>query len=228
MKNSWQILTILLAVALVVLSVKIVILDRPTGPAPEEMHHHRNNNKGMKKEIENIDHADIIYNNIMTRSSVRSYTSEPVSDEMIEKLLRAGMAAPTARNMQPWDLMVVNDRATLDKISTIIRGAHMAANAQVAILVMGTPAKASTPDYWIQDCSAVTENILLAAHGMGLGAVWCGAFPEDGSGKVEAMRELTGAPEGTYTLSVIVIGHPDSEPTIKDKWDPAKVHYNKF
>ena len=211
MKNSWQILTLLLAVALVVLTIKVTILDSKKVP-----------------ETVTIDKEEIIIENIMSRSSVRTYTSKKVEDEKIEKILRAGMSAPTAGNKQPWSFVVIKDRATLDAIPPIIKGAHMAAKAQLAIVVCGSPEKDLVPGYWIQDCSAATENILLAAHGMGLGAVWCGAFPENGSGKVEAMKKLLNLPESTFALNVIVIGYPDKEPVVKDKWDASKIHYNKY
>lgn len=175
-----------------------------------------------------VDESEVIYNAIMTRSSVRSYTSQIVDDKTIEKLLRAGMAAPTAGNRQPWEFMVVTDRSTLDQFPAIIPGANMAAKAQLAIVVMGTPAKALMPEYWVQDCSAATENILLAAHGMGLGAVWCGAYPNNEKDRVGQMSQLLAIPDGTIALSIIVIGYPDSEPHVKDKWDTEKVHYNKY
>ncbi len=214
MKNSWQILTILLAVALVVLSVKIALSETKSSSEPVS--------------APAVQDEDIIINNIMTRASVRTYTAQTVENEKIDKLLKAGMAAPTAGNKQPWEMIVVTDRAMLDAIPPIIKGAHMAEKSQLAIVVLGTPSKALIPEYWVQDCSAVTENILLAAHGMELGAVWCGAYPENGTGRVEAMSKLFNLPEGTYALSVIVIGYPDSEIVVKDKWDPAKVYYNKY
>ncbi len=211
MKNSWQILTLLLAVAVVFLSVKIAMTDSFKADEPVL-----------------VDKQEVILENIMTRSSVRSYTSEAVGDDQIELLLKAGMAAPSAGNKQPWELMVINDRAILDAFPDIIKGAHMAAKSQQAIVVLGSPEKALMPDYWVQDCSAVTENILLAAHGMGLGAVWCGAYPENGSGRVEKMSELLNLPEGTYALSIIVVGKPNVDAVVKNKWDPSKVHYNKY
>ncbi len=175
-----------------------------------------------------IDTDEVVYNAIMTRSSVRSYTSQEVEQEKVERLLRAGMAAPTAANKQPWEFIVVTERDILDKFPAIIPGAHMSAKAKLAIVVLGSPAKALLPDYWIQDCSAATENILLAAHGMGLGAVWCGAFPNNDSDRVGKISNLLSIPDGTYALSIIVIGYPDSEPIIKDKWNASKVHYNKY
>ncbi len=211
MKNSWQILTLLLAVAVVVLSVNQTLLQNDDAP-----------------EVVVQDPGEVVYNNIMTRSSVRSYTPQPVDPAIVERLLRAGMAAPTAGNRQPWELLVVTDRAILDAIPSVVKPAGMAARSQLAIVVLGSPAKALLPEYWVQDCSAVTENILLAAHGFGLGAVWCGAYPENGTGRVEAMSKLLNLPDGTLALSIIVIGHPNKEPVIKDKWKSEKVHYNKY
>lgn len=212
MKNSWQIVTLLLAVSLVILSIKIATTDSIV----------------ERQDSTSVNKAEIGLELIMTRSSVRSYTSQVVEPNMVETLLKAGMAAPTAANRQPWELIVVNEREILDAFPAIVPGAHMAAKAQTAIVVCGTPSKALVPEYWVQDCSAVTENILLAAHAMGLGAVWCGAYPNNEVDKVGQMSRLLNLPEGTYALSIIVIGYPDSEPTIKDKWNPEKVHYNKF
>ena len=208
MKNSWQTLTLLLAVALLVLSIKTVM------------------QKG--EQTETLDKSTVVIDNIMTRSSVRTYTSQAVEQEKLDILLKAGMAAPSAGNKQPWEIMVINDRKILDAFPPLIKGTHMAAKAQQAIVVLGTPAKALIPEYWVQDCSAVTENILLAAHGLGLGAVWSGVYPENGTGRVEGMSKLLNLPEGTYALNVIVIGYPEGEPVVKDKWDASKVYYNTY
>lgn len=212
MKNIWQILTFLLAGALCFMLVTDLRGD--TAQEPQ---------RDLNKSRESVG-LDII----MTRSSVRSYTSQPVEPSKVETILKAGMAAPTAGNRQPWEMVVVNERETLDSFAKIVPGAHMAAKAQCAIVVCGTPAKALVPEYWIQDCSAVTENILLAAHSMGLGAVWCGAFPNNTEDKVGQLSKLLAIPDGTYALSIIVLGYPDKDPKIKDKWDPTKVHYGKF
>ncbi|MFI3278052.1 MAG: nitroreductase family protein, partial [Rikenellaceae bacterium] len=203
MKNSWQIVTLLMAVALVAMAIKLTTQNPSDAPCA-------------------VDSEEVIYNAIMTRSSVRNYTSQGIEMEKIEKLLKAAMAAPTAGNKQPWEFLVVTNRAILDTFPTIIPGAHMSAKAQLAIVVLGSPAKSLLPDYWVQDCSAATENILLAAHGMGLGAVWCGAYPNNEANRVGQISELLSLPEGTYALSIIVIGHPAGEPTVKDKWDPSK------
>ncbi len=213
MKNIWQVITLLLAIALVVLSLRIAM---------------NKNTETTQMEPKTINQEEIIIENIMTRSSVRSYTDAAVENKKVDVLLRAGMAAPTAGNKQPWELMVITDRAVLDSIPLIIKGAHMAEKAPLVIAVLGSPEQALMPEYMVQDCSAVTQNILLAAHGMGLGAVWCGAFPENGSGRVESMAKLLNLPEDVFAFSVIVIGYPDSEPSPKDKWNPVKVHYNQY
>ena len=211
MKKSWQLLTLLLAVATLSLAIKVTL------------------NKSAEKNVKtDVNTEQVIIDNIMTRSSVRNYTSQKVDKEKIEILLKAGMAAPTAGNKQPWELLVVDDKEILTGITKLIKGAHMADKAPLAICVLGSPDKALVPEYWMQDCSAVSENILLAAHGMGLGAVWCGAYPDNNTGKVEGLKKLLNLPEGTYTLSVIVIGHPAGESVVKDKWNPEKVHYNRY
>ncbi len=207
MKTIWQIITLLMGLALVVLSVKM--------------------NMGNNKEAA-VSTSDVVYEAIMTRSSVRTYTTEKIEDDMVEKLLRAGMAAPTAGNKQPWEFIVIKDKDILAAIPPIIKGAHMADKAPLAIAVLGRPDAALMPEYWVQDCSAATENILLAAHGMGLGAVWCGAYPENGTGRVDKLNKLFSLPEGTYAMNIIVIGHPDRAAVIHDKWDASKVHYDKY
>lgn len=172
--------------------------------------------------------SEVVCEVIMTRSSVRSYTSQPVEQAKVEAILKAAMAAPTAGNRQPWEFLVVTDRAVLDAFPEIIPGAHMAAKSQLAIVVLGTPARALMPDYWVQDCSAASENILLAAHAVGLGAVWCGAYPNNEADRVGRVSKLLNLPDGTFALNVIVIGYPDGEPIIKDKWDAERIHYNRY
>ena len=211
MKNSWQILTLLLAVALFALSIKVVF-QKENQSAP-------------------LDKGAVIVDNIMTRSSVRNYTSQPVEQEKIDILLKAGMAAPSAGNRQPWSFIVIKDREILDTLPNIIKGAHMAAKSQLAIVVCGRAIPQEgllVPEYWVQDCAAATENILLAAHGIGLGAVWCGAYPENGSSRVEGMSTLLNLPDDIFALNIIVIGYPEGETVVKDKWDASKVYYNRY
>lgn len=136
--------------------------------------------KGKTTSSSSASNGDDVYTNIMTRSSVRSYQDKPVEKDKIEKLLRAGMAAPSAMNKQPWHFVVVTDKKELADIAEATPNASMAKDAPLAIIVCGDLTKAADGDakqFWIQDCSAVSENILLAAHGMGLGAVWLTTRP---------------------------------------------------
>lgn len=173
--------------------------------------------------------AQTAINNIMTRTSVRNYTSETVSKENIETMLRAGMAAPTAVNRQPWHFVVVTDREKLNALAEANRGSGMAAKAPLVIVVCGNMEKAlegTGRGFWIQDCSAATENILLAAHALGLGAVWTGLYPNEE--RSNAIRKLLKAPENIVPLCTIVIGHPQEPAQPKNKWNPGNVSYNEY
>ena len=167
--------------------------------------------------------------NIMTRTSIRSFTDKTVAADTVEMLLRAGMAAPTAVNLQPWHFVVVNDRAKLDELGGNGRQAQMWHESTLAIVVCGNVDKALEGpgrDFWIQDCSAATENILLAAHALGLGAVWTGCYPIEE--RVANVSQILGLPENIIPLSVIVMGYPNEQPAPKDKWKPENVSYNQF
>jgi len=171
--------------------------------------------------------AQAAIDNIMTRTSIRKYTNETVSKADVEKMLRAGMAAPTAVNKQPWHFVVVTDRAKLKELSGG-RG-KMLEQCALAIVVCGNMEKALTgkaQEYWVQDCSAATENILLAAHALGLGAVWTGCYPIEE--RVANVSKALKLPETIIPLCTIVIGHPAEQPTPKDKWKPENVSYNVF
>lgn len=216
MKNISKTLNLLLAIALVLVTVKYVSATKLSSDTASE----------EKQEVsEGMSAIDAI----MTRSSVRAYTAKPVESDKVETMLKAAMAAPTAVNKQPWQFVVVDDKDVLNQIPPIIKGASMAKRAQLAIVVCGEPKKSvkDLPDFWIQDVSAATENLLLAAHSLGLGAVWCGAFP-DKDNRVSKLQGVLGLPEDVIPLSVVVIGYPAGEPKIKDKWMPEKVSYNKF
>ena len=178
-----------------------------------------------QQKVENKD-AQAAINNIMTRTSIRQYTNEPVSKADIETMLRAGMAAPTAVNKQPWHFVAVTNK---EKLAELAGRRGMLKQAGVAIVVCGNLDKAmqgKAQEFWIQDCSAATENILLAANALGLGAVWTGCYPmEDRVAEVSKVLKL---PETIVPLCVIAIGHPAEQPTPKDKWKPENVSYNEF
>lgn len=173
--------------------------------------------------------SDAAIKNIMTRTSIRKYTNETVTKADIETMLRAGMAAPTAVNKQPWHFVVVTDREQLNALAAANRGTGMAAKAPLAIVVCGDMQKTLPgvgQGFWVQDCSAATENILLAANALELGAVWTGLYPNEE--RANAVRDIVKAPEHIVPLCTIVIGHPADNPTPKDKWKPENVSYNKF
>lgn len=166
---------------------------------------------------------------IMTRTSVRKFTDEKVKPCCVEKMLRAAMAAPTAVNKQPWHFVVVDDKEVLNKLAGEGGRSGMLRNAPLAIVVCGDMSKAlqgKGQEYWIQDTSAATENLLLAAHAMGLGAVWTGQYPMDD--RYKQTQQVLGLPETVVPLCIVIIGHPDEQPTPKDKWKPENVSYNKF
>lgn len=204
-----MILNVVLAIALVFLCYKLALA-------------------GDGKVMEQ-DSSEVVINNILNRTSVRSYEDRAVESEKVEKLLRAGMAAPTAVNKQPWHFIVVTDKNQLQKLSEANPNARMAAKAPLAIVVCGDMDKALEGDareFWIQDCSAATENILLAATGMGLGAVWTGTYPS--KERCAAVAEALKLPESLIPLNTIVIGYPDTEPTPKDKWKKENISYNVY
>ena len=166
--------------------------------------------------------ADIVLENIFARKSVRKFTSEPVSDKQVETLLKAAMAAPSAMNSQPWRFVVVNDKEKLASMAELLPYARLD-TAPVAIVVCADLSGYSK--FWTDDCSAATENLLLAAEAMGLGAVWTAASDEERSAIVKTALEL---PETIHPLCIVPVGHPDGEFQPKDKWYPSKIHYNKW
>lgn len=173
--------------------------------------------------------SNAAYKAIMTRTSVRTYTDKQISRQQIDSLLRAAMAAPTARNSQPWQFVVISDRATLDSIAANCSSIKMAADAPLAIAVCGDMTKAldgDGRDYWVQDCSAATENLLVAANAMGLGAVWCGIYPIPE--RVSYIRGLLKLPADIIPLNIIPIGYPKAPSTPKEKFDSTRIHTNTY
>jgi len=181
------------------------------------------------KSASNTTSEEAVLDNIATRISVRAYTSDTIEQEKIDKLLRAGMAAPSAVNKQPWHFIVVKDKSLLERISTLTPGVRMAASAPLAIVVCGNMDKTlegEAKEYWAQDASAATQNILLAAHAMGLGAVWTGFYPV--TERCEKAKELLQMPEQIVPFCTIVIGYPDEQPAVKNKFKSENISYNVF
>lgn len=166
--------------------------------------------------------------NIFARRSIRRYTSEPVSVEHVTLLLKAAMSAPSAGNRKPWHFVVVADAAQREALSVAHPHAKMLPEAPVCIVPCGEPALsfADRPDYWIQDLSAATENILLAATGLGLGTVWCGVHPVQD--RVAAVRQVLGIPEGVVPFALIAVGHPNESKEPRTQYDEQRIHRNRW
>ena len=161
-----------------------------------------------------------------TRRSIRAFTPRPVSLEIVRELVRAAMHAPSAGNEQPWHFVILTDRELLDKIPDFHPYAGMLAEAPVAVLVCGDPRQEKHPGMWVQDCAAATQNLLLAAHAKGLGAVWVGVHPRED--RIEPLRRLMALPEVVIPFALIPIGHPAETPESEDRYRPELIHLNKW
>ena len=169
-----------------------------------------------------VQSTDAVLDNIFARKSVRKFTSEPVSEKQVETLLKAAMAAPSALNKQPWRFVVVTDKEKLSSMAAKMPYARLD-TAPLAIVVCGDTSVSEK--FWTHDCSAATENLLLTAEAMGLGAVWTAA--SDGE-RTEIVREALALPSYIHPLCVVPVGHPDGDFQPKDKWDPTKIHYDRW
>jgi len=163
---------------------------------------------------------------LLSRRSIRQYTDEPISESMREQLLRAAMQAPSANNEQPWHFIIVDERTLLDKLSEIHPYAKMLKQATLAILVCGDSTLEKSPGYWVVDCSAATENILLAAHALGLGAVWLGVYPREE--RMADMIRVFNLPDNIRPLSLISIGHPADTKAPADRYNPDRIRHNAW
>jgi nitroreductase len=161
---------------------------------------------------------------IRTRRSVRTYENRPVPGEIIRELLAAAMSAPSAGNQQPWQFVVIDDARILEQVTDINPYALMAREAPVGILVCGDTRLEKFAGFWVQDCSAATQNLLLAAHAKGLGAVWTGIYPlED---RVRKFRKLLHLPEMVVPLALVLMGYPKEALPEVDRYKAQRVHAN--
>ena len=161
---------------------------------------------------------------IFARRSIRRYTAEPVSGADIKTLLEAAMAAPSASNRKPWSFVVVTERQTLDRLAEVHPHGKMLFEAVLCIAVCGGPT--SSERFWVQDCSAATENLLLAATALGLGAAWLGVYPRED--RVAAVRQVLGIPDTIAPLNLISIGHPAEEKEPRTQYDESRVHRERW
>lgn len=207
MKNSTY-LIILLALGLVFVSYKWISSERPIETAVAQ-----------KSTIDDI----------MTRTSVRVYSDRQVDSTQVDTMLRAAMAAPTAGNKQPWRFVVIDNKETLASISENFQTMTMAKGASVAVIMCADTTATfggDAKEYWVQDVSAASENLLLAAHAMGLGAVWCGIYPQ--MERVGKFSEMLSLPDTIIPMACICVGYPDGETAPKDKWKPEHIYYNSW
>jgi len=161
---------------------------------------------------------------ILTRRSIRRYTSDHVPEKLITEILEAAMSAPSAGNQQPWHFIVISDRKILDEIPKFHPHTQMLKEAQLAVLVCGEPGLEKHAGYWVQDCSAATQNLLLAVHAKGLGAVWTGIYPRED--RVIAMRKLLGIPDQVIPLALVPVGFPAEEKPGAERYDGSRVRLN--
>jgi nitroreductase len=165
---------------------------------------------------------------IHSRKSVKSFTGAAVSKEDLDKILRAGMAAPTAVNKQPWSFVVVTDRKVLDALSAGLPNARGIDKAAAVIVVCAEPEKANlqSRDFAIIDASLASENILLATEALGLGGHWTASFPYED--KMKLVRSVLGIPATIIPLNVILVGVPTGADKPKDKFQKDKIHWGKW
>lgn len=172
--------------------------------------------------------ADVVMQNILQRKSVRSYTDQAVRRESLDTLVRAAMAAPTGKDMRPWKFVIIDDKETMQSLAEYLPRAKMLAEAQAAVVVCGDLTikdnEGKSSRLWEMDCSAATENLLLQAEAMGLGAVWTAVYPYED--RTTPVANLLNLPDSIKPFSLVPIGYPKGDPKPKDKYTQDNVHYN--
>lgn len=168
---------------------------------------------------------------LLTRRSVRKYENKPIPKDVLEQIIKAGEFAPFAHNTQPWEFLVIQDKDVLKHFRHMQRSALFAENAAAVILVCGREdisfhREKEGWSYIDIDCSAATENILLAAHALGLGACWCGASPM--SGPIASLKEFFSLPENVKPFSIVVLGYPAETPKQPERHNPERIHWEKW
>ncbi len=163
---------------------------------------------------------------IVTRRSIRKFRQKSVAPEALRTIIEAGMYAPSARNEQPWHFIVISERGILDEIMHAHPYASMLAQAPVAILVCGDTNLEKSPGYWSIDCAAATQNMLLAAHDMGIGSVWLGVHPRQG--RKDALGKICGLPHHVEPFSLVALGYPDETKEKPDRWREERIHTDRW
>ena len=163
---------------------------------------------------------------ILNRRSIRKYTSQKISEEKIDAILKAATYAPSAMNYQPWHFIVIDERKDIDQINKINPHAEMMMQAQLAIIICGDSKLEMNIDYLVQGCSAATQNALLAIHDAGLGGVWVSVYPNKDI--IEGIKRYYGIPENIIPISAIAIGYPDEVKEKEDRFNKEKIHKNRW
>ena len=164
--------------------------------------------------------------NILGRRSIRKYTSEKIDDAKITKMLEAAMAAPSAGNQQVWHFLVVDDRDKLNGVTKFHPHAQMLTEASHAVVVCADTSSEIYPGYWVQDCAAAVENILLAAHAQGIGSVWLGIHPNEE--RVESAKTFFKLPENIQPFAIISLGYRAEEKGPSNRYDKTRIHRNEW
>ena len=163
---------------------------------------------------------------ILTRRSVRRYRGSAVPQESVDTLLRAAMAAPSAGDQQPWRFVVVQDEERLRELAAAEPHGRMIAQAALAVVVCADLGRVRHDGFWIQDCAAATENLLLAAHALGLGAVWVGTYPRED--RVKSVGEVVGLSDPLLAFAVVAVGDPAEPIQLVDRFDPERVYMDRY
>lgn len=163
---------------------------------------------------------------IATRRSIRTFTEQPISDEMLKSIIHAGMQAPSAGNAQPWEFITIRDEASKEHITKIHQFAQMAPKSPVSVLVCGNLQKEKYAGFWVQDCSAAIQNMLLAARSHGIATVWCGIHPIEE--RVVAFREAFRIPEHVVPLGLVVMGYSEQPFVARSVFHADKIHAESF
>ena len=165
---------------------------------------------------------------ILSRRSIRKYTDQTITDDLIEQLLKTAMVAPSAHNEQPWHFIIIKERRLLDEISEIHPYAKMLREAPLALAVCANHnlEKDQEADYWVLDCAAATENILIAANALGLGACWLGIHPR--VPRKAALAKILKLPEHVSTFGLIALGHPAEKKSPADRYQTERIHHDHW
>jgi len=221
-KAGWKNLTYKLCMALAVLLLGSSLVFGATEPAKAGASQKPAEMKAGIPATSDMDALTAIF----TRRSIRKYTSQPVSDETVKLLLQAAMSAPSAKNAQSWEFIVIRDKKTLQQIPAFHPFGKHIPDAQVAIVVCGNTKLQAAPGHWIPDASNASMNLLLAAHSLGLGGVWTTFYPYED--RTAGIRKLLNLPDHIMPLNIIPLGYPVDKGNYQDRFKPAKVHNEKW